>query len=178
MRVVRVIIVVGLLLVTSPALAQDGFTQQDRDLLVELRVRLEEMDKRFEQIDKRFEDFQASIDKRLEESQASMDRRFEQVDKRFEQVHTQISDLRQDMNRRFEQMFHFFYILAGIFTSMVVAVIGFAYWDRRTIIREARREAIEFMEKEGVLRRLLDAFRTLAEDDPRLATALKRFNLL
>ena len=171
MRVVRVIIVVGLLLVTSPALAQDGFTQQDRDLLVELRVRLEEMDKRFE-------DFQASIDKRLEESQASMDRRFEQVDKRFEQVHTQISDLRQDMNRRFEQMFHFFYILAGIFTSMVVAVIGFAYWDRRTIIREARREAIEFMEKEGVLRRLLDAFRTLAEDDPRLATALKRFNLL
>ena len=120
MRVVRVIIVVGLLLVTSPALAQDGFTQQDRDLLVELRVRLEEMDKRFEQIDKRFEDFQASIDKRLEESQASMDRRFEQVDKRFEQVHTQISDLRQDMNRRFEQMFHFFYILAGIFTSMVV----------------------------------------------------------
>jgi septal ring factor EnvC (AmiA/AmiB activator) len=167
----RVIIVVGLLLVTTPALAQDGFTQQDRDLLVELRVRLEEMDKRFE-------DFQASIDKRLEESQASMDRRFEQVDKRFEQVHTQIADLRQDMNRRFEQMFHFFYILAGIFTSMVVAVIGFAYWDRRTIIREARREAIEFMEKEGVLRRLLDAFRTLAEDDPRLATALKRFNLL
>lgn len=42
--------------------------------------------------------------------------------------------------------------------NMVVAVIGFAYWwDRRTVIWEARREAIEFIEKEGVLRRLLDA---------------------
>jgi hypothetical protein len=149
----QLLIVLGLLFVTAlataPALAADGFTQQDRELLIELRVRMEEMDKRFEQ-----------------------------VDKRFEQVHIQISDLRQDMNSRFEQMFQFFYILAGIFTTMVVAVIGFAYWDHRTIIREARREAIEFIEKEGILRRLLDAFQTLAEDDPRLAAALKQFNLL
>ena len=152
---------------SAPAWAEDGFSQQDRELLIELRVRLQEMDKRFEQVDTRFE-----------QAQTNMDRRFEQVDKRFEQVHIQISDLRQDMNNRFEQMFQFFYILAGIFTSMVVAVIGFSYWDRRTIIREARREAIEFIEKEGVLRRLLDAFQTLAEDDPRLAAALKRFNLL
>ena len=203
----RSVIFVGLLLVTTPALAQDGFTRQDRELLVELRVRLEEMDKRFEQVDKRFEEFQAgidtrfeqvdkrfeqvdkrlaesqaSLDKRLAESQASLDKRLAEsqasLDKRFEQVANQIAVLRQDMNERFEQMSGFLYILAGIFTSMVVAVIGFAYWDRRTIIREARREAIEFMEKEGVLRRLLDAFRTLAEDDPRLASALKRFNLL
>jgi len=35
-------------------------------------------------------------------------------------------------------MTSFFYILAGIFTSLVVAVIGFGCWDRKTIIREAR----------------------------------------
>lgn len=27
--------------------------------------------------------------------------------------------------------------------TLVVAVIGFAYWDRRTIIRKAREETIE-----------------------------------
>lgn len=75
-------------------------------------------------------------------------------------------------------MTHFLYILSGIFTSLVVTVIGFAYWDRRTIIREARREAIEFMEKEGMLRRLLDALKELSRQDSRLAEALKRFNLL
>ena len=91
-----------------PTSAENGFTQKDRELLIELRVRMGEIDKRFDQVDKRFD----------------------QVDKRF------------------EDMFNFFYILAGIFTSLVVVVIGFAYWDRRTMMKEARREAIEFMEKE------------------------------
>ena len=122
--------------------AEDGFTQKDRELLIELKVKMGEIDRRFEQVDKR------------------------------------ISDLRQDMNRSFDQLNNFLYILAGIFTSMIAVVIGFAYWDRRTIIREARREAIEFMEKEGILRRLLDALREMSGEDKRLATALKRFNLL
>jgi hypothetical protein len=137
------------LLSVNSGFAENGFTQKDRELLIELRVKMGEIDKRFEQIDKRFE----------------------QVDKR-------ISELREDMNKRFEDMFHFLYILAGIFTSLVAVVIVFAYWDRRTIIREARREAIEFMEKEGTLRRLVDALVDLSRDDTKLAEALRRFNLL
>ena len=128
-----------------PTFAEDGFTQKDRELLIELKVKMAEIDKRFDQVDKRFD----------------------QVDKRFD-----------DVNNRFEDMFHFFYILAGIFTSLVVVVIGFAYWDRRTMIREAKREAIEFMEKEGILRRILDALKELSREDTKLADALRRFNLL
>lgn len=121
----------------APAFAEDGFTQKDRELLIELKVKMEEIDKRFEQVDKRFE----------------------QVDKRF------------------DDMFNFFYILSGIFTSLVVVVIGFAYWDRRTMIREARREAIEFMEKEGILRRLMDALKDIARDDHKMAEAFRKYNL-
>ena len=124
-----------------PTFAEDGFTQKDRELLIELKVKMEEIDKRFEQIDKRF------------------------------------VELREDMNNRFEDMFNFFYILSGIFTALVVVVIGFAYWDRRTMIREARREAIEFMEKEGTLRRLMDALKDLAKDDHKMAEAFRKYNL-
>jgi len=124
-----------------PTFAEDGFTQKDRELLIELKVKMEEIDKRFEQIDKRF------------------------------------VELREDMNNRFEDMFNFFYILSGIFTALVVVVIGFAYWDRRTMIREARREAIEFMEKEGILRRLMDALKDLAKDDDKMAEAFRKYNL-
>ena len=113
-----------------PTFAEDGFTQKDREVLIELKVKMEEIDKRFEQVDKRFED-----------------------------------------------MFNFFYILSGIFTALVVVVIGFAYWDRRTMIREARREAIEFMEKEGILRRLMDALKDLAKDDDKMAEAFRKYNL-
>ena len=126
----------------APTFAEDGFTQKDRELLIELKVKMEEIDKRFEQIDKRF------------------------------------VELREDMNNRFEDMFNFFYILSGIFTALVVVVIGFAYWDRRTMIREARREAIEFMEKEGILRRLMDALKDLAKDDHKMAEAFRKYNLL
>jgi len=144
------------LFICVPALAEDGFTQKDRELLIELKVKIGEIDKRFEQVDKRFE----------------------QVDKRFEQVDKRIEELRQDMNKRFEDMFNFLYILSGIFTSLVVVVIGLLFWDRRTIIREARREAIEFIEKEGILRRLIDAFKDLSKEDRRIAEVLRKYNLL
>jgi len=149
-------VVLFLLTFSFPALAEDGFTKKDRELLIELRVKMGEIDRRFEQ-----------IDKRISELRQDMNERFDQIDKRFEQV-----------DKRFGDMFNFLYILAGIFTSLVAVVIGFGYWDRRTIIREARREAIEFIEKEGILRRVLDALRELSREDNRLADALRRFNLL
>ena len=129
----------------SALLAQDGFTQKDRELLIELKVKMGEIDKRFEQIDKRFE----------------------QVDKRFEQV-----------DKRFEQMMDFLKILSAIFTSLVIAVIGFAYWDRRTIIKKAKEETIAEIEKEGRLRDLIMALRELAQRHPELAELLKQFHLL
>lgn len=91
--------------------AEDGFTQRDRELLIELKVKVQEIDKRFDQIDKRFE----------------------QIDKRF------------------GDMFNFLWILTGIFTTLTVSVIGFAYWDRRTMISKAKEETIEEIEKKGVV---------------------------
>ena len=130
---------------TSVLFAQDGFTQKDRELLIELKVKMGEIDKRFQQIDKRFE----------------------QIDKRFEQV-----------DKRFEQMMDFLKILSAIFTSLVIAVIGFAYWDRRTIIKKAKEETIAEIEKEGRLRDLIMALRELAKRQPELAELLKQFRLL
>ena len=80
----KYLVLFALVLAAAPALAADGFTQQDRDLLIELKVRVDQFEKR---MDERFE---------------KVDKRFEQVDKRFEQV-----------NNRFGDMFNYFYILTG-----------------------------------------------------------------
>lgn len=149
--------VISLILTAAPTLAADGFIQQDRNLLIELSVRVEELEKRmvqgFENVDKRFE----QVDKRFEQ----VDKRFEQVDKHFEQVNNRFGDV----DNRFGAMFDYFYILAGIFTTIMVASIGFAFWDRRTVIRQARKEAIEFIEQEGLTRRMLEALRTAAQEN-------------
>ena len=50
----------------------------------------------------------------------AVDKRFDAVDKRFEAV-----------NQRFDQLFNFLWAIIGIFTTMTVAVFGFAFWDRK-----------------------------------------------
>lgn len=131
----RYLIIAGLILSAASAFAADGFTQQDRDMLIELKARVDQLEKRMEE--------------------------------RFEQV-----------NYRFDDMFNFFYILTGIFTAIMVASIGFAFWDRRTVIRQARKEAIDFIEQEGTTRRMLQALQKAAQEDEALAKAMRSFNLL
>ena len=137
-----------------------GFTQQDRERLIRLEATLKTF---MEQVDKRFE----QMDKRIADLRADMNKRFEQVDKRFEQV-----------DRRFEQVTNFLWMLVAIFTALTAANIGFAYWDRRTIIRRARDEAIERIEREGRLVDLIGALRELAKEDKKLAEILRGFRLM
>ena len=93
-----------------------------------------------------------------------------QIDKRFEQV-----------NNMFEQLYIFLGILAGIFTTLTAVVIGFAWWDRRTIIREAKRQTLDELEKETKpekLRKLLNALWEKANTDEGLRKLPKGWILL
>ena len=140
--------------------AQTGFTQEDRERLVRLEATLKVF---MEQVDKRFEEMREDMNKRFEQ----VDKRFEQVDKRFEQE-----------DKRFEEMINFLWMLVGIFTTLTAVVIGFAYWDRRTIIRKARDEAIETIEREGRLKEFIKALRAYALQDEKFASVLRSFGLL
>jgi len=135
---------------SAPARASDGFTQKDRELLITLRVKVEEIDKRFEQLDKRFE---------------QLEKRFEQIDKRFEQI-----------DRRFDQMMTFLWMIVGIFTAITASTIGFAIWDRRSMIRPFESKVKEL--EEGKIDKVISSLRTLAETDAKVAEILRRHNLL
>ena len=94
--------------------------------------KLNEMDKRLIRVETRMDDF----DKRLVELREDMNKRFEQVDKRFEQV-----------DKRFEQMLGFMGILATIFTTMTLGTIGFAVWDRRSLVKPFEYKVKEIEDK-------------------------------
>lgn len=168
MKVIITFTVLFVSIISFSLYAQEvSFTQEDRDRLVRLEVMLEATDKRItdmlEATNKRITDLREDMNKRFEQ----VDKKFEQVDKRFEQV-----------DKRFEQMFNFLWILTGIFTTLTIGIIGFAYWDRRTIIRKAKEETIEELERKGKLRDLINALRELAKTDPNVETVLKNFHLL
>ena len=139
------------------------------------------IDKRFEQIDRRFEGLRADMNRRFEELRADMNKRFEEMDKRFEDIDKRFEDMDkrfEEMNKRFDDMFHYLNILAGIFTTLTVFVIGFAYWDRRTIISKAKEETIREIENSGKLRDLILVLREKAKTDSELERILKEHKLL
>ena len=105
---------------------------------------------------------------RLEQGQKAilreMDVRFEAMDKRFDQLITVIVAI----------------VMA--FAGIVAATIGFAIWDRRTMIRPFESKVREIEDELSLNRRrldaLLDALRKLASTDPKVADVLRSFSLL
>lgn len=160
MRKLILLLMSVFLLFNSMGWCQSGFTQKDRELLIELRTTMKEIDKRFEQIDKRFE----------------------QVDKRFEQVNIRFPELRQDIDKHFEQMMNIIWILAAIFTTITVGTIGFALWDRRTMIRPFESKVAKLEEKiennKQTNQKLHTALKDFAANHKRFAEILQRLNLL
>jgi len=107
--------------------------------------------------------FMEQTDKRITELRKDMNKRFELIDKRFEQLYT------------------FLWIITGIFTTLTASVIAFAYWDRRTIIRKTKEETFDEMERElkpEKFKKLLNALREKAKTDKELEAILKKYGLL
>ena len=166
---------VGLSYVNILCSAQSGFSQKDRELLIELRVRLQEIDKRFEQIDKRFE----QVDRRITELREDMNKRFEQVDKRFEQVDRRFEQVDRrfaQIDKRFEEIITFMWMLVVVFIGVTGVTISFALWDRRTMMRPFE-DKVKELEKEKI-DKVIASLRKLAETDKKVAEVLGQFGLL
>ena len=52
-----------------------------------------------------------------------------------EDMNRQNQQLREDMDKQFARQFRLTLALLGTFSALVAAIIGFALWDRRTMIR-------------------------------------------
>jgi predicted nucleic acid-binding Zn-ribbon protein len=152
-----------MLTLSSLSQAQNGFTQKDRELLIQLNTRINEMEKRFADL------------------REDMNKRFEQVDKRFEQVDKRFAELREDMNNRFGEMMTYIGILAAIFAAITVGTIGFALWDRRTMIRPFESKVVDLdkkiTENKDKYENLISALKEYADKNKKFADSIRQFNL-
>ncbi len=140
----------------SLSLAQNGFTQKDRELLIRLDTKVAEMDKRFT-------DMRDDVNKRFEEMREDMNKRFEQVDNRFGEMMTYIG------------------ILAAIFAAITVGTFSFALWDRRSMIRPFASEVAELDNKitdnKDQYESLISVLKDYASKNKNFAESLKQINL-
>ena len=112
---------------------------------------------------------------RLEEGQKSilreMDKRFEAIDKRFEAIDRRF----EAIDRRFDQLNNLIIGIIGTFSAIVAVTIGFAIWDRRSMIRPFE-DKVEELRKTD--QKFLEILKTLAREDKKLAEVLKSFGIL
>jgi uncharacterized protein YoxC len=106
-----------------------------------------------------------------------------------QETYSRIGQLREDMNKQFDRIdaqfdrvINVMLGILGAFTALAVLTIGFALWDRRTMIRpfeeKTKQIAEDLSQNRQSLRSLLDALRALSQSDEKVAEVLKRFNLL
>jgi exonuclease VII large subunit len=152
----------GVLWVSLAQAQQVGFTQEDR----------ERIDRRFDQVGKHMVRIETTlqmfmestaqrfeqVDKRFAEQREDFNTRFEQVDKRFaeqrEDFNTRFEQRQNSMNTRFSELMQFLQIITGIFTVIMVAAIGFAFWDRRTVLAKSKEVALEALAKDEEIRKI------------------------
>ncbi len=166
---IRLLIIAYLLLLASPAWAVEAAPALTDREIVERLTRLET------RLDEGLQGLRADIQQLRED----MNRQDQQL---REDMNRQIQQLREDMNQQFAQQFRLTLAVLGAFTALVVAIIGFALWDRRTMIRPFERTVKSLEEDLSTNRQrveaLLEALRSLGQRDPEVANVLKQFNLL
>jgi hypothetical protein len=149
MKTIQKIIVFFLLILPIIGIAETKeipFTLDDRDRIIRTEQKVgsvkTEMNARFTVVEKQFE---------------SVNQRFESVDKRFDAI-----------DKRFDQLFNFLWAIIGIFTTMMVSIFGFAFWDRKLSLAPLKKQ------DQKILTVLVD----FAKTQPKLTEILKSAGLL
>ena len=159
----------------ASVLAQEvTLSREDRDRLVRIEEKLEAF---IDSTNQRFEDLHADmnarfeqVDKRFEELRADMNARFKQVDQRFAELRADMNTRFKQVDKRFEEQQSFLQMIVAACAGLVAVVIGFALWDRRTMIKAARQELQEKLEQYSVQREQQIIERAVEESYERIET--------
>ncbi len=119
------------------------FTLDDRDRIMQTQVKVESM-------------------------RNEMNTRFESRQRQITDVKTELSAVRQEIKDVKQEIVNLFYWGFGIMLSLMLFVLGFIIWDRRTAMEPVRERT----------QSLLQSLREYAKEQPKLADILRSHGLL
>jgi len=116
-------------------------------------------------------------DKRLDDLQRSVDQRFTQMDKRLDDMQRSTNQRFDQMDKRLEFMQNLMIGMLAVFGSLCGVFVGLLLWDRKTFKEKAKEEALKELEEKWRISAWIEAFKTYARGEPRLAEILKGVHL-
>jgi hypothetical protein len=150
MRRIICILIMLLPLIIKAEVKDIPFTIDDRDRLIRTEQKVESLD--------------VKIDMKIDGLRSEMN----SLRSEMNSLGSENTSLRSEMNARFDQLFNFLWAIIGIFTTMMVSIFGFAFWDRKLSLAPLRREN----------EKTITVLRDFAKTQPKLAEILKNAGLL
>ena len=90
------------------------------------------------------------------------------TEQKVESLQLEMNSRFEAMDKRFDQLFNFLWAIIGIFTTMMISVFGFAFWDRKLSLAPLKKQ------DQKILTVLVD----YAKTQPKLSEILKNAGLL
>jgi hypothetical protein len=79
-----------------------------------------------------------------------------------------VESLQNDVNARFDQLFNFLWAIIGIFTTMMISVFGFAFWDRKLSLAPLKKED----------QKIISVLSEFSKTEPTLSRIMKNVGLM
>ncbi|MBC8315690.1 MAG: hypothetical protein ISR55_13265 [Bacteroidetes bacterium] len=90
------------------------------------------------------------------------------TEQKVEALQTEMNVRFEAFDNRFDQLFNFLWVIIGVFSTMMISVFGFAFWDRKLSLAPLKKQ------DQKILSVLID----LAKSQPKLSESLKNAGLL
>jgi hypothetical protein len=133
------------------------YTLADRDRAIG-------MDAKIVALDAKINSVEASLNARISSLETNMNLRFESIDKQFIYQQKQIDDIKT-----------LFYWGFGIIITLIIFILGFIIWDRRTAMQPALAQASN---AESNSSNLISTLKDYSKKHPDLAEILKTHGIL
>ena len=121
------------------------------------------MDQRFDQVEKQMVRMETTQQMFMESTNQRFEQMLNMMDQPFAEQHEDINQRFEQTDKRFAEMMSFLQIITGIFTVIMAAAIGFAFWDRRTTGSKAKEVTLEALAKDEESRKNALAEQVVAE---------------
>jgi UDP-N-acetylmuramyl tripeptide synthase len=112
----------------------------------------------------------ARTEMKIEALESELNVKFEAVNGRFDAVNGRFEELESKMDTKFEVVFW----ILGVMLSLILFILGYTIWDRRTALRPALEKANYADEKSS---KAITILRELAQKYPEIVEKLKMHGL-
>ena len=126
----------------------------------------------------RIEIRQNNLEKEIAQLRVDMNEQFRRIDKQFDRIDKQFDRMDKQfdrMGKQFDRMVNIISAIVIAFFGIVAVTIGFALWDRRTMIRPFEAKIKELEQTDT---KLINALKELAKDNKRLNEVLRNLGIL